>query len=737
MVRQHLVDSQKEELHGRVDAAFEVIADHAARAERGEEPVAVAKAEALEQVHRLFSAQHMPTYVWIHDLDGRLLMHPLAQYRDGQVPIDPTVREVIAKGNATIQQDGGEGFISYSWNPEDQTQGREKLSFVKVYQPWGWVIGSGQYLDAIHARVGEVTDHLQLVLLAVLGVSTLLAVAMICNALRLDRRRRQTEESWEITEEKFRVLADCGSDGIALIMEDRLEYANPALLDMLGYDEQELASLPVEQTLLTDAEGNRIILPRTRTEQDGLGRRNLGIEVRLARKDGSTIDVILSPSLVRFQGVESIILAITDITQRKADDDERNSLRQQYLQSQKMEAIGRLAGGIAHDFRNQLTVINGYTSMLMRKTIPGSPVRRPLEQILKSTARSGRLANQLLSFSRKQPLKPVPTDINHIVADLRDSMASLVGEDIHMQVRLDESIGLVMCDDGQLEQALMNLLVNARDAMPAGGDLVITTTGVWLNHTLEPCEDHAPAASAYLMVSVSDTGLGMYDETREQIFEPFFTTKEEGKGTGLGLATVYSFVQQSNGSIKVESAMQVGTTFRLFFPETDRPVGPRSEKVALSPGKTVTGTILVVEDDDAVRHLVVNVLRSRGHHVIEACDARHALPLGEHYEGQIDLLVTDIVMPGMDGMQLAKRLLEVRPEMKLLFMTGYTDRTGDLNRLIQDGADVLVKPFSPDAMADAAGRLLAAALAGPDISQTAPSIERILRDQHIGAEGKL
>ncbi|MFW5840838.1 MAG: response regulator, partial [Planctomycetota bacterium] len=260
---------------------------------------------------------------------------------------------------------------------------------------------------------------------------------------------------------------------------------------------------------------------------------------------------------------------------------------------------------------------------------------------------------------------------------------------------------------------------------------------VWLNHTLEPCEDHAPDASAYVMVSVSDTGLGMDDETREQIFEPFFTTKEEGKGTGLGLATVYSFVQQSNGSIKVESAMQVGTTFRLFFPETDRPVGPRSEKVALSPGKTVTGTILVVEDDDALRHLVVNVLRSRGHHVIEACDARHALPLGEHYEGQIDLLVTDIVMPGMDGMQLAKRLLEVRPEMKLLFMTGYTDRTGDLNRLIQDGADVLVKPFSPDAMADAAGRLLAAALAGPDISQTAPSIERILRDQHIGAEGKL
>jgi CheY-like chemotaxis protein len=240
--------------------------------------------------------------------------------------------------------------------------------------------------------------------------------------------------------------------------------------------------------------------------------------------------------------------------------------------------------------------------------------------------------------------------------------------------------------------------------------MTIATARVWLDEQCEPCEDHASQSQPYIMLSVTDTGTGMDDQTRQQIFEPFFTTKEEGKGTGLGLATVYSFVKQSDGKITVESSPGQGTSFRLFLPESDQPVDSTRKPVRLRPGKPITGTILVVEDDNAVRHLVVSVLRGQGHHVIEASDSRQALPLGEHYEGQIDLLVTDVVMPGMDGIQLGQRLLDVRPEMQLLFVTGYTNRTKDLAELVQQGtADLLVKPFSPDAIAQAVCRLLARA----------------------------
>ena len=723
-VRQTLLENRRQAVHQKVVDARRLIDALAEQA--GDEAPEVARRQVLEHVRRLYARGHSADYVWIHTLDGQVLLHPrqdLEGTPDASTDAGAQALRVVAKSNQLVRSQS-EGFVEYDWvRPGTGHTGR-KISYVQMYAPWGWVVGSGLYVDDIQAEVSSLTWKLAAVLGAGVVLAALLGVLVVASSLRAERRRVQSQKALQESEEKYRMLADGASEGIALIVDDRLEYANPALLAMLGMRWDELSSRRVSETLLRDEQGRQAVLHR-RGEEGVSG----GFEARLQRADGEWIDVILSPSLVHFQGADSIILAITEITQQKRDQHERDMLRQQYLQSQKMEAIGRLAGGIAHDFRNQLTVINGYTSLLLRKAMPGSPVRRPLEQILKSTARSGRLANQLLAFSRKQPVEPVPVSLNEIVRDMADSLATIIGEDIRLHIDLDSGIGMVLIDDGQAEQALMNLVVNARDAMPEGGELRVSTATVWIDGQNDDARPHEAGARCCVMLSVGDTGTGMDEQTRQQIFEPFFTTKEEGKGTGLGLAMVYGFVNQSGGSIRVESQPGQGSTFRLLLPTASAPAPSQADQpMQLQPGKHVTGTILVAEDDEAVRHLIVGVLRSRGHHVIEAGDGRQALPLGEHYDGPIDLLLTDIVMPGMDGIQLALRMQESRPELKLLFITGYTDRTDDLTHLVEAGADLLVKPFSPDALVRAVGQLLSR---GPAIEAgfTSIRIDGVLRDE--------
>jgi two-component system cell cycle sensor histidine kinase/response regulator CckA len=374
--------------------------------------------------------------------------------------------------------------------------------------------------------------------------------------------------------------------------------------------------------------------------------------------------------------------------------DELAQTQGQLEQAQKMDAIGRLAGGVAHDFNNLLTVILGRTDMLLHPLPPEDPTRRGIELIRRTAGRAADLTRQLLAFSRKQVLEAVVLDLNAVTTDMKDMVGRLIGEDISLVTTPTPGLGRVKADRGQIEQVVMNLAVNARDAMPRGGHLILETENVDLD--AEYVRRHMGARpGAHVMLSVSDSGVGIPREVLPHIFEPFFTTKEQGKGTGLGLATVYGIVKQSGGYVEVDSAPDRGTTFRIYLPRVDvaAPALERSSRPSAAAGGTET--VLLVEDEEGVRELARDILRASGYTIIEARNGSEALLLSERHQGPLDLLLTDVVMPRMSGRELAERLAPLRPSMSVLYMSGYTD--GAVIRHGVLGADTafLQKPFTP------------------------------------------
>jgi CheY-like chemotaxis protein len=376
-----------------------------------------------------------------------------------------------------------------------------------------------------------------------------------------------------------------------------------------------------------------------------------------------------------------------------------------FFQSQKMETIGLLAGGIAHDFRNQLTVIQGYGEMLAREEGLAERALDYVRQILAAADRSAELSGQLLAFSRQQELRPTVTNLGHVIAGLSKSLLRMVGEDIRLSVASSPGLGNVKTDVGQFQQAMVNLVVNARDAMPNGGQLTIETSNVNLDETFaKKHSDILPGP--YVMTVVSDTGVGMDKQTLQHIFEPFFTTKPVGQGTGLGLPMVYGFVRQSGGHISVRSEPGHGTTFRIYLPRVCEPLtaDARGEpQTALPKG---VGTILVIEDESPIRAMVARTLRESGYTVLEASSAKDALPLGEHYDGRIDLLLCDVVMPDMSGPDIAAKVLAARPGMPVLYISGYTGKALANRGVLPSDVNLLVKPFSSRALVEAVLRLL-------------------------------
>ncbi len=374
---------------------------------------------------------------------------------------------------------------------------------------------------------------------------------------------------------------------------------------------------------------------------------------------------------------------------------ERQRLEEQLLQSQKMEAVGRLAGGVAHDFNNILTAIIGYSEFLLMSLEPGDPLYRDVAEIKKAADRAADLTSQLLAFSRKQIMQPKVLDLNITVDNMGKMLRRLIGEDIQLVIALEPALGRVKADPGQVEQVIMNLAVNARDAMPEGGRLTIETRNVYLD------EDYARQhldvqPGPYVMLAISDTGVGMDEETQSHLFEPFFTTKDVGKGTGLGLATVYGIVKQSGGHIEVESEVGTGTTFKIYLPQIEEEGD--SARQTWRPDSPLSGreTILLVEDEEVVRDLARRVLAQSGYTVLQARHGQEALQVCKDYEGTIHLLVTDVVMPGgMSGRQLAEQLIALRPEMKIMYISGYTGNAIAHHGVLDSGTAFLQKPFSP------------------------------------------
>ena len=414
-----------------------------------------------------------------------------------------------------------------------------------------------------------------------------------------------------------------------------------------------------------------------------------GLIVEWKRKDGTGTVVRVSGRAVSDGDKgRAFELFTEDVTERRA-------LEQQLRQSQKMEAVGRLAGGIAHDFNNLLMVISGYSEFLLDRLGPEPALRGPAQEIASAAGRATSLTRQLLAFSRKQMLAPKVLDLNGVVTENLKMLTRVIGEDIDLVMVPAAGLGAVRADAGQMEQVIMNLAVNARDAMPSGGKLTIETSNVSLDD--DYARVHAPLRSGdYVMLAISDTGLGMDSETQSHIFEPFFTTKGL-KGTGLGLSTVYGIVKQSGGYIWVYSEPGKGTTFKIYLPrvaekaESPAQVASTAESVAAEPG---TETILLVEDETNLRYLARQFLEKQGYRVIEAADGAIAMQIAVAHEGMIHLLLTDVIMPGMNGRELAQRVSEIRPNTKVLYMSGYTENVIGHNGTLDAGVRLLQKPFT-------------------------------------------
>jgi PAS domain S-box-containing protein len=423
------------------------------------------------------------------------------------------------------------------------------------------------------------------------------------------------------------------------------------------------------------------------------GERVIGFTTVRKRKDGVLIDVSLSVA-----GIEVQSGNVTGVSMISHDISKIKRLEEQFRQSQKMEALGTLAGGIAHDMNNLLTIGIGYSDMLIRRLSATDPMRELLAEIHTAGERGAALTRQLLAFSRKQVLEPKVVDLNDIVINTESMLRRLIGEDVVMKSDLGAALKSVRVDPGQIQQVLINLVVNARDAMPRGGRLEIKTANVTLDDSF--CRANPDVKpGGYTMLTVTDSGTGMDEATKTHIFEPFFTTKELGMGTGLGMAVVHGIVTQSDGHIEIDSYIGRGTTIKVFLPQVNESISWKKPISKIRPLPTGNETLLLVEDDNAVRTIALHILRSCGYTLLEASNGFEAIKIVQKHVGPIDLVVSDVVMPHLSGRQLAERLEAIRPGLKILFVSGYTDDSVVRHGVIADDVAFLQKPFTPTMLA--------------------------------------
>jgi two-component system cell cycle sensor histidine kinase/response regulator CckA len=501
--------------------------------------------------------------------------------------------------------------------------------------------------------------------------------------------QKAAEEALRNSREDLAATLDCMADGVITTdVEGRVTRMNPAAAELTGWPESEGKGRLLDELVhfLNQRTGEAVDYAVDRVLRQGL-KVGLANDTVLVARDGSRIPIASSGAPIRDPdgSIRGVVLALRNMTTEY-------ELASMLQQAQKMEAVGRLAGGVAHDFNNLLTVISGYSNLILDEMAQGEKYREEIQEISDAGQRAAALTRQLLAFSRKQVLRPEVLDLNQVVSGMDKMMRRLIGEDVDLVTRLTTPLGLVTCDPGQIEQIIMNLVVNARDAMPQGGKLTIETGNVELDE--EYARGHTGARSGpHVMIAITDTGTGMDAATRARIFEPFFTTKGPAKGTGLGLATVFGIVQQSGGNIWVYSEPGRGTTFKVYLPSSDgvatlsRPRPRRSKQVRAGL------TVLVVEDDVAVRGLIRRALESAGYRVLDTGDAAEAIRIAATHGDPIHLLLTDVVLPNMGGRALADQILAAHPRLKVVYMSGYTDDAIVHQGVLERGAAFIEKPI--------------------------------------------
>jgi two-component system cell cycle sensor histidine kinase/response regulator CckA len=592
-------------------------------------------------------------------------------------PAGPMTRKVLAGGAQLILRDvpapGGEGLTPFG----EVSRPSASLLFVPVRH--------GERVTgvlSVQSYAPGAYDHGDLTVLQTLADHCGGAL----ERLRIEHALRESQAQLERAESVALVMtAHVGLDG-------RWRKVTPRLCELLGYSEADLLARTVADVAhpadleYAHSERRRLIAGEAHSSD---------LTLRLLRRDGMVVWVYANTSVVQNAAGAPLyfLVYLRDVTERKL-------LEEQLRQAQKMEAVGQLAGGVAHDFNNLLTAIIGNAELLLREIAPDDTRRLDVLEINRAALRAAGLTRQLLAFSRKQVLQPRIVDLNAVVSDLTAMLRRIIGEHVELRLQLQPGLGRVLADPGQLEQVITNLAVNARDAMPSGGTLTIRTADVDATQVPPRTPEPTPMLGPLVELSVTDDGVGMDERTQSRLFEPFFTTKELGRGTGLGLATVYGIVRQSGGHIRVSSRLHHGSTFTVYLP---RAAG-RAEDAAESPAWTEqpggAGTVLVVEDEETVRRLACRVLRTKGYRVIEAEDPAAALRLMREHEGPIHLLVTDIVMPGMTGPALVERLIADRPELKVLYITGYAEEAIERQGTLPAGGALLEKPFTARQLAD-------------------------------------
>ena len=616
------------------------------------------------------------------------------KYRTIIQNIEEGYYEVDIAGNLTFFNDSLSRIYGY---PVDELTGMNNRDYMddqnarKVFQTFNKVYRTGKSAHATDYEVIRKDGSRRLIGSSVARIEDATGKIIGFRGIVRDiTERKNEEEMLNASEKRFRALVENGRDNISLLASDgTLIWESPSAISALGYEPNQFVGANLFELVHPDDQGwTREILTQLvqapGESQDG--------SFRLLHADGtwrwieSTVSNLLDEPSVR-----GIVINYRDITERK-------HLEEQLRQSQKLESIGLLAGGIAHDFNNMLTAINGYSDLTLRRLEPDEPIRRNIEEIKKAGERSALLTNQLLAFSRKQILRPELVDINAVINETSNMLKRMIGEDVELSTSLKPKVGKIEFDRGQLSQIIMNLAVNSRDAMPNGGKLTIETANTFLGP--EYVSGHAGVLpGAYVMLSVSDTGVGIPPEIQDRIFDPFFTTKEIGKGTGLGLATVYGIVKQSGGNIFVYSEIDHGATFKIYIPWV---VGEAedSESIVSSPGLAVgSETILLAEDEAIVRALSRQALEACGYAVIEAKDGVEALEIFKSSTVNIDLLFTDVVMPRMGGRELVEKVLEIAPGLPVLFASGYTDDAIVRHGVLETNANFIQKPFAIDDVA--------------------------------------
>jgi two-component system cell cycle sensor histidine kinase/response regulator CckA len=516
----------------------------------------------------------------------------------------------------------------------------------------------------------------------------------------IDQRRLRSERTWAIgalrqSEERYRLVSEASSDYVYSL---RVEPDGTLTCEWITDPFSRITGFDVAETNLrgwTNLYHPEDSAVAGQHRESLLAGQSDSIDVRIVTKEKRVrwIRVHERPVFSHDgrRGVERIYGAAQDITVQR-------QLEEQLLQSRKMEAIGQLAGGVAHDFNNLLTVICGYGDLLTKQQDLSATGREYAGEILEAARRAAQLTRQLLAFGRRQVLQTRTVNLNKVVADIEKLLGRLIGEDVELRTALDPALGLVKVDPGQIEQVIMNLAVNARDAMPKGGRLTIETANIGFDRN-HPDHQAMPQGGPHVMMAVSDTGCGMDAETAARVFEPFFTTKDLGKGTGLGLAMAYGTVKQSGGDIRVYTELGRGTTFKIYLPRLEKAVEAVTETAPFNL-RTVQGTetILVLEDENALRTLIRQVLCQAGHTVLDTGDPDEAIQLCERHPGEIALFITDMVLPKLSGPQVAERVLELRPGVRIIYTSGYPGKASIPNRLRQNGTTFFEKPFTPDTL---------------------------------------